>query len=392
MQLPDPEFVDVLLMDLGIAPDDPAGLLLHRACRSFRAWEDGDDTAATPNNQSEWQAAEGLLLAWGCWEPVMTWPYVKLDALLGPILPGDVVVMGAATGNGKSTLISNLLDADKSNRFTICPLETKAWKFKVKMACLRLGYDVAAVFQKRWDELGVPESVARTNLTREIRRLAESPDRERIRFVDAPELTVEQVESVMVEAADVGHRLVIVDHLHHMDHGRGPRDEGIRRTMKRTKAKAEELDIAVLYTAQIGRPDKRDLRRRFYPPDLADLQGASAIEQVADIVALLFMPLSPTVKVADLDDVIMGQREFHTVFKSHTMGVKCAKHRLDGARSRGQVAELDFRMGKITDDGPEEPPLAEPEYGPRLVRDDPPPAEQPPEMGDAWEAEAENHH
>jgi hypothetical protein len=68
-----------------------------------------------------------------------------------------------------------------------------------------------------------------------------------------------------------------------------------------------------------------------------------------------------------LDDVIMGQREWASVFEPHTIAIRCAKHRLDGEK-RNQDVHLYCRYGRISDE--------------------PPDHREPSERGDAWEGPA----
>lgn len=82
---------------------------------------------------------------------------------------------------------------------------------------------------------------------------------------------------------------------------------------------------------------------------------------------LLFRPLAEGVTGGDLNDVILGAREWASVFEPHTIAVRCAKHRLDGEK-RNQDVRLHCRYGRISD----EPPVHEERTA----------------QGDAWEGEA----
>src|SRR5207244_7530384 len=161
---------------------------------------------------------------------------------------------------------------------------------------------------------------------------AKPPLRERIAFAPESSLNRGGLERLVARAHKCGHRLVIVDHLHHMDHGDGPESRGIRDTMKLAKRLAQGLDLAILFTAQLNRGHKGDSYQRFFPPEMTDLQGSSAIEQVADGVLLLYRPLRPGVKKATIDLVRMGQAERDSIFRTNTMAVRCSKHRLDGTK------------------------------------------------------------
>lgn len=369
MKLPPPEVLPSLFDSLGVPATAPDAQLVSRACSLFAQTESGS-RAATITDKAEFQAAEAWLIANGLWTPVLRWPYQKLHDLVGEVLPGDVVVVAAATGNGKSTFVANVLEDIRhrpgTGGVTVFPLETAAGVFRLKIACLHLGYPIPAVFRQRWGtgegRVGVSEVVGRTALRREIARMMQGGERERLRYVDTHRLDAKALIGHMRHAADWQHRLIIVDHLHHMQHARGP--EGIRETMQQVKEAAAGFGMGVVFLAQIGRADKRDQRRPFYPPALTDVQGSSAIEQVADLTVLLYRPLLDTVKVADLDDVIMGHRAWRSVFKPQTMGMLCAKSRLDGESARGERIELAFHGGRLSDWGPEPVPMASgPEIG-----------------------------
>ncbi len=355
MQLPPVEFVPQMCEDHGITAELD---LLTRASRTFWAYEAaaerGDEPPQSVFDQAEWQAAEAIWMAVGLLSPVMTWPWRKLDTLLGDLLAGEVWVGGAKTGDGKSTFVANLIKAliERSRgymRMTIAPLEQSAPTFKAKLACLDLGYDIASVFRQQWWAVGVNEEVGRRKLREALAKQAASPLRENVRFCPADTLDRKGLAAVIQQAHEWHHRLVIVDHIHHMDHGDGPENRGIRETMKLAKTLAKRYDMGVIFMAQLNRGDNRDRRRKFYPPELTDLQGASAIEQVADGVLLLYRPLEENVKVGDIDDVIMGQREWRTVFKPNTVAIRCAKHRLDGEQRNKDVL-LRFERGLILDD------------------------------------------
>lgn len=357
MQLPPVEAVPSLCEEYRIT-DERA--LLTRASTTYWERERRLDTGEIPRvslaDQAEWQAAEAIWIAVGLLKPVMQWPWRSLEILVGDILAGEVWVAGAKTGDGKSTFIANLIDALTTHtkgaaRMTIATLEQSPATFKAKLACLALGYSVPAVFRQEWYLCGVSPEVGRQRIREEIARQAKPPLRENIRYCPADTLDREGLAKLIEQAHEWHHRLVIVDHIHHMDHGDGPENRGIRETMKMAKALAKRFDMGVLFTAQLNRGDNRDRRRKFYPPELTDLQGSSAVEQVADGILLLYRPLEDGIKVGDLDDVIMGQRDWKTVWKPNTLAVRCAKHRLDGDQ-RNKDALLRFEHGRIMDPAP----------------------------------------
>lgn len=355
MQLPPVEAVPGLCEEYRITAERP---LLERASLTYWAREAKLDAGDTPRvsltDQAEWQAAEAIWIAVGLLKPVMQWPWKTLDGLVGDMLAGEVWVAGASTGNGKSAFIANLIDALTTHtrgqaRMTIATLEQSPATFKAKLACLALGYDIPAVFRQEWWLVGVNAEIGRQRIREELARQARPPLRDNIRYCPADTLDRDGLATLIEQAHEWHHRLVIVDHIHHMDHGDGPENRGIRQTMKTAKALAKRYDMGILFTAQLNRGDTRDRRRKFFPPEITDLQGSSAIEQVADGILLLYRALEDGIKVGDLDDVIMGQRDWKTVWKPNTLAVRCAKHRLDGEQ-RNRDAMLPFKFGKVMDE------------------------------------------
>lgn len=354
MRLPHPDALPSLFERFGITDPSHQALLLL-ASETQHEFEEavdrGEQPKASPIAQAEWQTAEALWIAVGLLPPIFAWPWKLLDALVGPVLAGDVWVIGGRTGDGKSTLLANLLRllvwvTNTLRGVTVAPLEQSPAVFQLKQACLQLGFSIPDVFRQRWHRIPDPDAIAKVRQA--VAAQGRTPLRETVRYCPSTTLDRAGLRALVQRAADWHHRLVIVDHLHQMDHGPGKMDEGIRKTMGAAKELARRYDMAILFTAQIGRPDKRDRRRKFYPPDLEDLQAGSAIEQVADGVLLLYQPLLPGIKVKDIDQVLMQQREYRSVFKANTAALLCGKHRLDGT-ARHKSVELHYENGVLSD-------------------------------------------
>jgi replicative DNA helicase len=349
----DRELLDLASSTFWLDPDGEIGDCLPPAAADAAATRVSGPLLAT------WQTAEALWLSAGLLPPVLEWPWPTLNGVIGCLLAGDVWVIGARTGEGKSTFIANLIRLSGwsgAPRMMIAPLEVSPAAFQMRLAALDIGYPVKAVVRQEWWLAGVEPEAGRAAVQAAVRRQGEAPLRDCVRYCPAETLDRSGLVALVAAAAAEGHRLIIVDHLHHMDHGDGPEHRGIRETMKAAKALAREYDVAILFTAQLGRGDVRDRRRKFFPPELTDLQGASAIEQVADGVLLLYQPLLPGTRAKDIDAVLCGERAYRDVFKSNAVAVKCAKHRLDGS-VRNHVLELVFDDGEIRDPRPANGPV-----------------------------------
>jgi len=300
-------------------------------------------------DEAEFQAAEAMWFHAGYVLPIFDWPWRAVHALLGAVLPGEVTVLAAQSGNGKSQIIANLLSriAKRTHvRLTVAPLERKPRELRALWACLDLGYEPWPAFKQQWHLL---PAGAKTNLLAHMNAQVRVPLREQIAF--APDATLDRggFERLVIRAASYGHRLIIIDHLHQMDHGDGPENRGIRETMKTAKRLAQDYDLALLFTAQLNRgAGKGDSLQRYFPPEMTDLQGSSAIEQIADVVGLLYRPLRAGVTRKDIEAVRMGQAERESIYLPNTMAFRCGKHRLDGSKL-GKDALLHIHAGVISD-------------------------------------------
>src|SRR5690242_8821285 len=66
---------------------------------------------ASPEDLAEAQIAGARELLTRDLTRAPRWSWPDLDHVLGPMLPGDLIVVGALMGNGKSTLLMSQMDA-----------------------------------------------------------------------------------------------------------------------------------------------------------------------------------------------------------------------------------------------------------------------------------------
>ena len=106
----------------------------------------------------------------------LPWGRKDLDKLTGGVKLGRFVVVGARTGNGKTTLLLNWLDHlyDHKNAYTVVYVGTELSPpaLYTKWAAFRLRYNEDAVMCGRWGEL--PER-AKDAVKAEVNRLT-SPE------------------------------------------------------------------------------------------------------------------------------------------------------------------------------------------------------------------------
>lgn len=276
-----------------------------------------------------------------------------LDKIVGQTIPGDVVIVGAQPGSGKSLFVRNWWDHlifVQQKQGTYLGLEDSPEHCRIKWACDRTDIPSKLV-------LGPPEHVFGSPIHREAKRIIA----EQLKLFDTPMwrplhhfATARHVTAAVLEqwirwSAEQGATFVIVDHIDRVDvgPGRNSADE-MRRMVVKCKELAEELKIVVILVSQVKRPEQRTLS--LAPPSLEDLAGSSSKERESSIVLALWRMLRPEVGTKEINRVRMGVAgcDIASLWEPGAMGVRVLKHRLDGD-GFGKQVRLRVRGSKIVD-------------------------------------------
>lgn len=204
--------------------------------------------------------------------------FPKLDDLLGGLEGGDVVVIGARPGVGKSALVTQITKyfADCGKRVGFYNLEMKEKQMYERFVVSQSGI----------------------GLTR-LRRAKKFLGDEKERFDKANEI-LEKKENIVIttgskspneiraESRHMGYDIIIIDYLQLLKPDkeyRGNRYAEVGAISKATKALAMELNIPVIELSQLNRiSEGRETRE----PTMAELREAGDIEQDASVIILLW--------------------------------------------------------------------------------------------------------
>lgn len=289
---------------------------------------------------------------------VVRWPWRGVSDLLGGLLPGQLHVVGALTGNGKSSFLMSLMHDLASNGIGVLylPLEVSPPIARVRWAAWKLGYNVADVLERCWHDHPDPSlrllpEGAREAINLEVeRQLAEEP----VHFCPLKRINVSGIRR-WAEWGCVTYdaRVVIVDHLHRLEVGDQP--NALRQLMTEAARQlpdmAEATGTCVIAAAQLTR--NNDPLDRYFPPTLDRLKECGAIAEEAHTVTMLSRRFT-----ADVDNqMVSAMRASKMVpperIKPGAMQITCRKHRTrDHATDR--AALLRVTDGRVTDWGYEE--------------------------------------
>ncbi|MFB1293998.1 replicative DNA helicase [Mycobacterium sp. pW049] len=209
--------------------------------------------------------------------------FTDLDELTNGLHPGQMIVVAARPGMGKSTLGLDFMRSCSIKQqlpsivFSLEMSKTEivmrllSAEAKIKLADMRSG----RMSDDDW-----------TKLARRMSEISEAP----LYIDDSPNLTMMEIRAKarrLKQKADL--RLVVIDYLQLMTSGKKveSRQQEVSEFSRQIKLLAKELEVPVVAMSQLNRgPEQRTDKK----PMLSDLRESGSIEQDADLVILLHRP------------------------------------------------------------------------------------------------------
>ena len=206
--------------------------------------------------------------------------YTDLDNLTGGLHPGELIVLAARPGMGKTALALNIADhvaVEQKQPTLIVSLEMSRQELGQRFLCARgriNGQKFRSHFLSQRDHQIIVETA---NL------LAQAP----LFIDDTPSRNVTEIAATARRLRRKhGLGLLVIDYLQLIepDNPNDPRQEQVAKMARRLKATARELKVPVLCLAQLNRQAELSKDNR---PRLSHLRESGAIEQDADVVMFI---------------------------------------------------------------------------------------------------------
>ena len=207
----------------------------------------------------------------------------ELDRITTGFRPGQMVVVAARPGVGKSTLGLDFCRAASIKQGTpsaIFSLEMTGAEISMRLLSAEAKVPIhhmrgGGMTDSDWDAIG-----------RAMPRVQSAP----ILIDDSPNMTMPEIRAKarrMRKQHDVG--LIVIDYLQLMTSGKRVenRQVEVSEFSRQIKLLAKELDIPVVAISQLNRGSEQRTDKK---PQLSDLRESGSIEQDADIVLLVHRP------------------------------------------------------------------------------------------------------
>ncbi|MHB1217957.1 MAG: replicative DNA helicase [Alphaproteobacteria bacterium] len=223
--------------------------------------------------------------------------FTELDAKLGGLHSGELIVLAARPSMGKSALATNIAfnaarafreETDETGKQKVVDGAVVGF-FSLEMSSEELGTRILAEESKISSHKIRKGEISQTEFP-EIVRAAQSLSRAPFFIDDTPALSVSAMRTRARRLKrQHGLSLIVVDYLQLLrPSGESRHDSRVQEVAEITrslKALAKELDVPVLALAQLSRgPEQREDKR----PQLADLRESGTIEQDADVVMFIY--------------------------------------------------------------------------------------------------------
>ena len=209
--------------------------------------------------------------------------FTELDEVTNGLHGGQMIVVAARPGMGKSTLGLDFLRACSiKNRLSSVVFSLEMSKTEIVMRLLSAEAKIKLADMRS----GRMSDDDWTRLARRMSEISEAP----LYIDDSPNLTMMEIRAKarrLKQKADL--RLVVIDYLQLMTSGKKveSRQQEVSEFSRQLKLLAKELEVPVVAMSQLNRgPEQRTDKK----PMLADLRESGAIEQDADMVILLHRP------------------------------------------------------------------------------------------------------
>jgi replicative DNA helicase len=210
--------------------------------------------------------------------------FLDFDKMTSGLHGGEMVVIAARPSMGKTSLVMNIVEhvtLEEKLPVGVFSLEMTAESLVLRMLCSRARVNMRNIRDGFLAERDFPK------ITDAAGKLANAP----LYIDDSAGLSILQLRAKARRMyQQYGVKLIVIDYLQLLNASSSRienRQQEVAQISNGVKALAKELNVPVIVLSQLNRELEKDKSRK---PRLSDLRESGAIEQDADLIALLYKP------------------------------------------------------------------------------------------------------
>jgi KaiC/GvpD/RAD55 family RecA-like ATPase len=287
------------------------------------------------------------------------WPWHTVDEIFGPLRLSTVNYVVAASGVGKTTFTLDLVRRwlAKGVGVTVLPLETDAADWRLALSAVEVGLQHGALH-----EMAAAQSAGDPQYDRELSLVANQlmtsgADPVRVKHlyvVPDRRVDTESVDKAFAVAAAMGHQVVIIDHIDHVESsGSGVSDNAavVRDVNNAVLDLAKYHQLCVIAMSQANASimgDGSNPLLRFQRPQIKHVAYNSLKVPNANQILGLFRDVDPATSRRDFAMAREGAIEPQQVLLPNCTSIAALKLR-DRGQNEGRKVNLWYRNGQLLD-------------------------------------------
>lgn len=279
-----------------------------------------------------------------------------VHALAGAMAPGEVWMLGAQVGAGKTLFCQNLFDdlIEQGVPTLYIGTEQDPEKLRIKHACLRAGVSPKLMLKPELEDIGTTAYEMAVDAVEEQKTWLRKPPQCYLALYATSEYVNRNELDLWINGGVRKYDIhaVIVDHIDQVEHGAGVNPvQEVTATVQFLHHMARRHQMPIIVANQVRRHP--DPMKRYTPPEVDDFAGTSAKERVADVMFGIWRPMRDDLDIKELREMQhrakMGSVSEDRVYMPNTMGVRLLKDRLGTAPGKQTMLHVG-RGGMLSDD------------------------------------------
>jgi hypothetical protein len=270
-----------------------------------------------------------------------SWP--DLDRMVGPMLPGWLVMVGGRAKAGKTTMLMELLTDWTSMRKTVVYVGTET-----SVALLR--YAWGAVRQNVPIETAIDPGCPKEVYDRVMHDVEVTQAQPEVAdfaiFADASDATVSALALWCGYGKMHGADALIFDHFSRLEVGPGERWKGLGQAIRQIKKLAVEADMTLVVGAQLTQGEGGSVLGEHEVPGNGSWAGSSEIQRECDVGVQLWRPFKPGITSKQKQEAKEDHTKVAEIVQPGVMGVRLAAHRW--GKAPNQFCKLMVADGQIS--------------------------------------------